>query len=241
MIRMLKTCAGAVALVATLSATSAMASELVVVQARGASFTPGQVIGDGQSVEVPAGGSVMLMSADGSSVTLSGPYSGVPSVGGDGDRDRGVVDALSQMFKKRQASIESLGAVRATGVDTEDDSLPQPWVVSVHATGPVCVRPDQAAVLWRRDGSTQANVELRELGGAFRGTAPWPAGHQTLRLPASFQFKDGRQYRTKLDGQEATFTILEIPATIDNDGVRAAWMASKGCEPQALALIDSLN
>ena len=62
-------------------AGSAAANQFVVVASTQAAWKPGQIVPAGATFDVPAGGKLTLLGADGSRVHIRGPYRGAPAVG----------------------------------------------------------------------------------------------------------------------------------------------------------------
>jgi hypothetical protein len=46
-------------------------------------------------------------------------------------------------------------------------------------------------------------------------------------------------YLVTLNGTQSALTVENVPASLSNDPMRAAWLAGKGCEAQAEALLRS--
>jgi hypothetical protein len=47
----------------------------------------------------------------------------------------------------------------------------------------------------------------------------------------------GAAYVVNYAGSEYALAVNEVPASLGNDSMRAAWMVQKGCEAQAEALL----
>ena len=63
---------------------AAWAQDLVVVNSTAPSLKPGQMVKSDAPIDVPAGTSVTLVSESGKILTLNGPHSGPPGMGGGG-------------------------------------------------------------------------------------------------------------------------------------------------------------
>ena len=60
-----------------------------------------------------------------------------------------------------------------------------------------------------------------------------------LPIPAS-HFVDGNRYRLQRGDREIRLLVHKAPSAADNPAALAAWMARKGCEGQAMALLQGL-
>ena len=49
--------------------------------------------------------------------------------------------------------------------------------------------------------------------------------------------RGGETYIVTVGGVESAITMVAVPAALTNDAMRTAWMAEKGCEAQATALL----
>lgn len=225
------------ALLAVAAPSASVAAEYVVLGSTGTSLTQGAVIDAAQPIDVPAGAKVTLMGADGTPVSIEGPFAGKPAdrIGtATGDTK---VSALSSLFQSQKKSTASLGAVRAakSGGDYE---LPQPWVVSVEDEGARCIKSGSTE-LWRADAASSAKFSL--VGGfkAIRN-GDWPASN-TVKMPANF-FQDGKEYTATVGDNAVKLTMHVMPAELESKSPGAVlnWMAEKGCTKQAVTFASAL-
>jgi hypothetical protein len=225
----------ALTLGATLLASPAWAAEVVVVEARGLSLKPGQVIDDGQRLTLQRGDEVTLVGEDGAIIKLRGPYDAPPS-SGNGGSGVDISNALAALGTGQAQS--SMGVVRAK---VEDVTLPNPWVIDVTHSGKVCVRPGTSVVFWRQQSGAAAKLRIMPVDRTWRAESEWPAGTAQLPAPAIFPITDRQTYLFDLDGQTATVTLVQVPASLGSDRMRAAWMLQKKCLTQTKALITTMQ
>jgi len=220
---------------AALLASPAWSAELVVVEARGLTLKPGQVVDDTQRLTLQRGDEVTLVDENGAVIKLRGPYDAAPNAGsgGSGVDVSNVLAALSA-----GGSQSSMGVVRAK---VEDVTLPNPWVIDVSHSGKVCVRPGTAAVFWRQQSAGPAKLRITPVDRTWRAESEWPAGASELTAPAIFPITDRQTYVFELGGQSATVTLVQVPASLGTDRMRAAWMLQKNCLAQTKALITTLK
>jgi len=220
---------------AALLASPAWSAELVVVEARGLTLKPGQVVDDTQRLTLQRGDEVTLVDENGAVIKLRGPYDAAPNAGsgGSGVDVSNVLAALST-----GGSQSSMGVVRAK---VENVTLPNPWVIDVSHSGKVCVRPGTAAVFWRQQSAGPAKLRITPVDRTWRAESEWPAGASELTAPAIFPITDRQTYVFELGGQSATVTLVQVPASLGTDRMRAAWMLQKNCLAQTKALITTLK
>jgi hypothetical protein len=60
-------------------------------------------------------------------------------------------------------------------------------------------------------------------------------------MPANLPLRDQTAYVINVGGRLAPVTLRLIPGSVDNDVMRASWMAQVGCDNQANALLAMLK
>ncbi len=212
---------------------AAWAADLVVLEARGIALRPGQTVDSTQALTLKQGQHVTLISPTGTTLKLDGPYDKAP--GGDVGRGMSVTNALSLLVTQRQARVGEVGTTRgaAPGV------LPEPWLLDASRTGIVCLRDDQRAVLWRPDATRDTELTVAPTDRSWKTSAHWGAGADRIMVEAPAVIRGGATYLVTLDGAQSAMKVENMPAELANDSVRAAWLAGKGCEAQARALLRS--
>ena len=212
----------------------ASAAELVVVEARGLTLKPGQVVDDGQKLTLQKGDEITLVDESGAVIKLRGPYDAAPNAGSGSGVD--ISNALAVL--STGGSQSAMGVVRAK---VEDVTLPDPWVIDVTHSGKACVRPGTSVVFWRQQSAGTAKLRITPVDRTWRAESEWPAGASELTAPAMFPFTDRQTYVFDLGGQTATVTLVHVPASLGTDRMRAAWMLQKNCLTQTRALITALK
>jgi hypothetical protein len=154
----------------TLLASPAWSAELVVVEARGLTLKPGQVVDDTQKLTLQRGDEVTLVDENGAVIKLRGPYDAAPSASssGSGVDVSNVLAALSA-----GGSQSSMGVVRAK---VENVTLPNPWVVDVTHSGKACVRAGTSVVFWRQQAAGAAKLRITPVDRTWRAESEWAAG-----------------------------------------------------------------
>jgi len=224
----------ALAVGAALLAAQASAAELVVVESRGLTLKPGQVIDDSQKVTLQRGDELTLVDESGAVIKLRGPYDAPPSAGGGSGVD--ISNALAALATG--GSQSAMGVVRAK---VENVNLPDPWVVDVTHSGKACVRPGGSVVFWRQQSAGATKLRIMPVDRTWRAESEWPAGANELPAPTMFPITDRQTYLFDVGGQTATVTLVHVPASLATDRMRAAWMLQKNCLNQTKALIATMK
>lgn len=219
------------ALVAGLVPVSVDAAQLVIVEARGIGFAPGATVDSSRPLVLRQGQHLTLISPDGATLKLDGPYNQAP------DRDLGKgVDLrtkLSALFAGGQRTGE-VGTTRATG----SRQIPGPWLLDISRAGTVCQREDDRnPVLWHPALPKDATITLMPNDRSWRADFQWPAGQDRLDIGATVPLNSGTTYFATMNGHQRAIIVSKVPVDLASDDMRAAWMANKGCEAQAEALL----
>ncbi|MBF0095039.1 MAG: hypothetical protein HQL34_10910, partial [Alphaproteobacteria bacterium] len=118
-----------------------------------------------------------------------------------------------------------------------EENLPDAWLVDVSRSGPRCVLEGRRVVLWRADDAKEQPVEIATADGSWRAGTKWPARSQRLAPPDKMPLTDGGKLTVRVGDAKADIDVTIIPASVKDATVQAAWMAEKGCRPQAVALL----
>ena len=220
-----------------IAAPGARAGDLVVVEAKGVSLQPGQSVDGSKVLKLEAGQRLTLIASDGKTIKLRGPYEEAPAPAQTADAG-GVVDSLRNLVSARSAGTASLGVVRSA---SEERPLPEPWLVDVSKPGNRCLIENSQAVFWRPDSAQSTTMEVRPADRSWQAKTTWPAASEKLGMPPNLPLRDGQTYQVEMSGSTASLTFHIIPASINKDAVRAAWMVEKGCEAQAAALVRTIQ
>jgi hypothetical protein len=209
----------------------AEAAQLVVVEAHGVALRPGQAVDSTKPLQLKVGERLTLVSPAGTTLKLAGPYTGTP----DADQGRAVpvANTLALLVTQRQARIGEVGTTRGRAPNT----LPDPWVLDASRTGTVCLRDGNRAVLWRPDPANVADLVVAPTDRSWRTETRWPAGSASITIEPPAQIEAGATYLVTLNGSQSAMRVEAVPASLTTDPMRAAWLAEKGCEAQAEALL----
>jgi hypothetical protein len=144
---------------------------------------------------------------------------------------------VTALLTERHARTSEVGVVRGDA----DVKLPGPWVVDVTHPGTSCVVSGRPVVLWRSDNLSQTQVSIAPADRSWSVSGMWPAATDQLQMPANLPLRDRTSYVINVGGKPAPVTLRLIPGAVDNDVMRASWMAEVGCDNQANALLAALK
>ncbi|MBI5166071.1 MAG: hypothetical protein HY985_19495 [Magnetospirillum sp.] len=218
------------------AAMSADAAELVVVDAGGGGFKPGQVVSSERSLGLAAGQTVTLMAASGRVVKVVGPADTLPAESGTPGDDKTVLASLTTLVKARQADTGTLGTFRTAGA-----ALPEPWLVDVGGSGERCLLDGEPLVLWRADGASAARVTVGLPERHWQARAEWPAGSQRLFGPETVVPGEGETLSVAFESHRADLLVHRVPAAVQGEAMRLAWLIERNCLAQAAALVRQLE
>jgi hypothetical protein len=211
---------------ALLAAGSAQAANLIVVEARGIALKPGSSLDSTKPLTLKPGQHVTLISEQGATLSIDGPYNAPPSAGGGG---KSVAATLAALGTERNARTGEAGVTRGGAPST----LPEPWLVDVTRSGNVCLQEGTQPVFWRPDAKTGVRLVVMPVDRSWKSRADWAVGASRITVTTDVPMHGGAAYA----GTDYALALNTVPAKLANDDMRAAWMLQKGCEAQAEALL----
>ena len=212
-----------------------MAAPLVVVDARGIALKPGTILQSDAVLQLKQGQHVTLISETGSTLKISGPYDKPPvAVEGGGVT---LSSTLQALVTQREARRGEFGTTRAATLA----KLPDPWLVDATHGGNGCMLENRQPIFWRQAAESAATLTVEPTDRSWKAQGKWPAGHDRLSITTDVPMRGGETYVVTLGGVESAITMVSVPAALANDQMRTAWMSEKGCEAQAMALLNSQN
>jgi len=211
--------------------TAAAAADLVVIDARGVSLRAGQTVDSAKPLDLKQGQHVTLVSATGVTLKLDGPYNKAP----DADQVRGVpvANTLQLLVRQRQARLGEVGTTRGQAPNT----LPDAWLFDASRAGTYCLREGDIPVFWRPSTAADADLLVVPADRSWKANAHWSAGSDRIKVQAPAVIRAGAAYVVTLNGTESAVKVENVPASLTTDQMRTAWLADKGCEAQAEALL----
>lgn len=225
----------------------AEAGNLVVIAASdtGGKFAPGLVLGAGETLEIPAGGKVTLISESGNVINLVGAYSGPAdrkassgTSGGSGGL-KGALVKIADLVTRTKKQSTVLGASRKL-VPVGASGQPDHWLMSVDSSGHRCVRLSKVD-MWRKKTAMKSKVSLRSQSARQTGLV-WPVSENRMRLPQAF-VRDGTLIVMKIGHEPRRINLHVTPSDLDRSrpGAVLNWMIDNKCTRQAEVLISRLH
>jgi hypothetical protein len=208
---------------------------MVVVEARGVAFRAGQIIDDAAPLSLKQGQHITLISSNGNTLRLDGPYNQAPRQ--DLEKDGRGIAGLGLLITQNEARPQP-GTARAPGDRVE---LPDPWLLDVSRAGSTCLRDGAAPIFWRPETAASARFLIMPTDRSWRADAEWPAGADRLSMNPQAAIRTGATYLVSLDSKQVAVGVVSVPDVLTNDAMRAAWMFEKGCLSQADALLRQLE
>ena len=209
------------------------ADQLVVIASSSEQFSPGAVVDASREIVLPTNVSVTLISSDGGTITLNGPYKGKPNRGGS-NSNKSFIDVLSEIASKEASS--GIAVFR-----NSPGSRPDLWAININKPGTYCVQDGAEAILWSNRVGSSAKLHITSVGDPGDVTdIDWPGGARTVDWPDSLSLKDGSSYGLQLAGVSREIKVRIIPASLTTDAHRAVWMWNNGCEKQARRVVRAL-
>lgn len=223
----------------TLSSNNLMASDndLVVVEARGVSLTPGQMIDGSKPLVLKDGQTVSLLAVSGLMIKLKGPFDKAP-ISDQPTAAADVLSAIQSVATQKAAKLDRAGVVRGAA---PEQTPPEPFVLDISHPGKRCVVNADQLVLWRSEKSEATTVTVQPSDRSWKIKEAWPADQDRLPLTVkNLSSKKQTDLVVKLD-KEVRITVLTLPDVLKNPAMQAAWMSEEGCDHQAIALLNSLG
>jgi hypothetical protein len=214
------------------------AAQLVVISSNAPTLKAGAIVDGAASIMLSPGVTVTLISPEGKTIKLKGPYKGKPEPLPSG-KTNNLLNSLSQIVTGPPENDPSLAVFRAA----PGAARPDVWAINVGRSGVYCVRADRPATLWRAQAGRKIVLEIKQVGGRQRETRKeWPQGKRTMIWPAELPLADGATYLARpVSGYRWTnVTIALVPKELPTQAHRAGWMAENGCARQARRLLDTI-
>lgn len=214
--------------------TGSALADMVVVRVAGEGLRIGQTVASGASVTLPDGASAILLSQDGRTVSLTGPYSGAPDAGGaPTGGDPRTVTALSRLLTAGATDTAALGVTRGTQVRDA-------FAIDLNG-GAHCQVADKPPLFKRAKAPGQARLTVTSALGA-ESDVVWTDGATDAAWPETMPLIDGT-YLLRTDAKPAPVKLMvrQVPSPVQGPAAVAAWMADHGCAAQALALLATLR
>ncbi|MEO0033886.1 MAG: hypothetical protein RIS94_3644 [Pseudomonadota bacterium] len=220
-----------------LQAGNALASQLVVVEARGANLRPGMRIDGNTPVQLKEGEKIVLIAPDGRAITLRGVYRGPAAQGGGGGTQNASI-ALAALISTRRDRASAVGAVRS-GSGAAD--LPDPWLIDITRAGERCIREGDSPTWWRPTGAGSQPFTVYPIDRSWKADFVWKDGATTMQAPELGKLDGARSFIVTVADQEYAVRLNVIPRDLTDPMILTSWMLQKACFQQADAYLRAIQ
>jgi hypothetical protein len=212
---------------------SASAAELIVAQARNIGYAPGAKIDSAHVITLKEGQHLTLISPKGDTIALDGPFTGAPLSAGNGN---GIMTTLAALTGGNRRYGE-VGTTRGTQLN----ALPSPWLLDVSRSGKVCLLDGSHPVLWRPAADSDNEIQITPADQSWKAKMTWPAKQDQLPVATQIVLHDGVTYLVDELGNQNAISVDLVPSPLQTPEARAAFMAVRGCEEQAEAIVRTIK
>ena len=216
-----------------LPATTSVAgtTDMLILASASPELPEGGVIDGTQSLTLPKGVTLTLLSQAGEMLRLAGPYSGAPMAESVPD-DRGLGErmfaAMSRLLMGGSKNMGTLGVTRGDTKLADDISLVNAGASTTH-----CLPAGAVPVLWRPVADKDMRFSMK-LARGKRVKTTWPAGQDTLPWPEKVPLRNDGTYVMSGKGIVGyKLKIRMMPDDLPTVYHRIGWMAENGCRRQA--------
>lgn len=225
-----------------LQSLHAQSMEYVVFSINGTNsdMSLGQVLNEGDQIDVPEDVEIQLLSKQGEIVSLKGPVTAVVTNDGEDVQGEKALTKISRLLFDDSKFVETLGGTRSFDSETNievnfpDTDLGDPWLPKLSDASAYCLAWEHPALLRARIGEN-LTVHLRNSESDEKEIA-WYAGSQTISL-ADHLDQNIDKYVIRFGTDNRSSMVFLMSNQNSTLAEQAAWMAAKGCRIQALKLL----
>ena len=157
----------------------ANAAQLVVIASTAPNLKLGAIIDGAKTITLPQGSSVTLISSEGKTIKLKGPYEGQPD-SSPSTSSSDLLQSLSRLVAGPPENDPSLAVFRSGA----GSARPGVWSINVDRSGIYCALPNKSVAFWRAKARKNTVLTLKQIGGQEEQTSKdWPPGEQTMLWP----------------------------------------------------------
>lgn len=215
----------------------ALAQNLVVLESTLPNYALGTEVSADAALNLPDKSRLVLVTEDGRSVVLAGPYQGnaKSKLGAGGGGNKAFSTALASLVRSAQEETSSVGAVRAAGIGTHDEAL----MVNLSESGDYCVADPAKLMMTRYKHETGPKLSITVVADSSEVQIAWPSGTDRTAWPAAAKFDDGAKFIVSQDGKDSRtlITLVKVSGSYPTLAHEAVEMANAGCAEQARMLL----
>lgn len=205
-------------------------------------FVLGSVLKEGDEINLPENSEVKLLDKSGSVIVLKGPLTGTVT-NDDGatqhaEDGSNALQVISKLMFGENRLVNNLGAARSVLSKRVEPENVQPWVPVLSQPGTYCL-PSDMPVFDREEADMEIMITVASSDGASMEKA-WTANEKSISV-SDLVHEDMDHYTLILSSQseESSFHLLD--RTDMNATQQIAWMAERGCQIQAMQLLNEMS
>ena len=208
------------------------AADLVVISSTSEALKPGSLLDGSNELSLAAGESVSLVTQQGKTLKIDGPYQGTPDTSANSGQDS-LLDSLSKIVTESEQAA-SLAVFRSASTKKN------PWTIKINKQGTYCLIDAGSTSLRRPKPLEPATMEIRAEDGSA-ATLEWKPDQRSASWPSNLELQDNANYSIYIDQSAAVeITVMLVPDDLASDAHRVVWLSEAGCEKQAYVLLDTL-
>lgn len=205
-------------------------------------FVLGAVLKEGDEINLPENAEVKLLDKSGSVIVLKGPLSGTVTNDDGGTQQAkdgsNALQVISKLMFGENRLVNNLGAARSVlSKKTEPQNI-QPWMPIISRPGTYCL-PSDMPVFGREEADSEIMITVSSGAGASMEKV-WTANEKSISVSDLVQ-KNTDHYTLILSSQDAESSIHLLDRTDMNAAQQIAWMAERGCQTQAMQLLNEMS
>ncbi|MEM6463638.1 MAG: hypothetical protein AAF724_17165 [Pseudomonadota bacterium] len=204
----------------------------------------GDILSHNDVVDLPPDYQLVVIHRDGTLLRMAGPYSGplrdyrvLPQVN-DNAGDTSVLGVVSDLLKKNDGLISTLGSTREPQTGDVQDKDTNPWQPVVGFSSTYCIDPDRPII---RRVNRSRSVRVKLVSPDFQITeTEWPQGTATVHLDQIIDLHHA-SYDLLISDRPGRSTLVVRPKNLSGKNLeQIVWMAKNGCDQQALQFVNSM-
>lgn len=205
-------------------------------------FVLGGVLKEGDEINLPENSEVKLLDKSGSVIVLKGPLTGTVT-NDDGGTEQAkdgsnALQVISKLMFGENRLVNNLGAARSVLSAQIVPENVKPWMPVVSKPGTYCL-PLETPVFVREEADAEIVITVSSSDGASMEKV-WTANEKSISVSDLVQ-KDTDHYTLILSSQAAESSIHLLDRTDMNGAQQIAWMAERGCQIQAMQLLNEMS
>ncbi|MBL4891340.1 MAG: hypothetical protein JKX91_05865 [Rhizobiaceae bacterium] len=205
-------------------------------------FVLGAVLKEGDEINLPENSEVKLLDKSGSVIVLKGPVSGTVTNDDGGTQQAkdgsNALQVISKLMFGENRLVNNLGAARSVRTTKPEPENVQPWMPIISMPGTYCL-PSETPVFGREEADAEIVITVSSSDGAAMEKV-WTVNEKSISVSDLVQ-KDTDHYTLILSSQDTESSIHLLDRTDMNATQQIAWMAERGCQIQAMQLLNEMS